>query len=352
MNTNGDQAGGEQAQTNILKGDPNDLNLLRYSQEPVSRGRLALAVAGAILYHLLALLFLMFAPGPPSLNTNARIIADLKNAIPLYIPKDLTQHDPNRGKISHALDVRSAAPSAPVAMARRLPDAPVPAPVATPMPTPAPVRAPVNTDAPQAPPPTPATPPPPPNQEKPAVTDKPSLAFEPVKTVDPNPRVDGKVKVPDTSVDAIARQVENAARGGVRSSPSDSSVAMGDADASRLQLLSDPAGVDFKPYLIQVLSAVRTNWLTIMPEAALRRRGRVLVQFIIDRKGRMPKIVIAEESGTLALDRVAIAGVNASVPFPPLPQAYRGNEIRLQMTFSYNLPSQKSGRLGYAEGRE
>ena len=50
--------------------------------------------------------------------------------------------------------------------------------------------------------------------------------------------------------------------------------------------------------------------------------------------------MIAEESGTLALDRVAIAGVNASVPFPPLPPAYRGNEIRLQMTFSYNLPSQ------------
>jgi len=32
---------------------------------------------------------------------------------------------------------------------------------------------------------------------------------------------------------------------------------------SNLQLLSDPRGVDFKPYMIQVLMAVRRNWLAI-----------------------------------------------------------------------------------------
>ena len=32
---------------------------------------------------------------------------------------------------------------------------------------------------------------------------------------------------------------------------------------SNLQLLSDAKGVDFKPYLIQVLSAVRRNWLAM-----------------------------------------------------------------------------------------
>ncbi len=49
---------------------------------------------------------------------------------------------------------------------------------------------------------------------------------------------------------------------------------------------------------------MRTNWLAVIPGsgAGAGRRGRVLVQFIIDRRGHMPKIVIAEESGTLALD--------------------------------------------------
>ena len=69
------------------------------------------------------------------------------------------------------------------------------------------------------------------------------------------------------------------------------------------------------------------------------RRGRVLVQFIIDRRGGVPKLVIAETSGTPALDRAAVAGISASNPFPPLPNTYKGNEIRLQLAFSYNQPT-------------
>ena len=107
---------------------------------------------------------------------------------------------------------------------------------------------------------------------------------------------------------------------------------------SNLQLLSDPKGVDFKPYLVQVLAAVRTNWLAVIPESArLGRRGRVLVQFIIDRRGTIPKLVIAESSGTAAFDRAAVAGISASNPFPPLPTAFQGNEIRLQLAFTYNV---------------
>lgn len=326
------------ANQNVLNGhglNADGLNFLRDYQAPLPRWRVAIAAAGAILYHVLALLFLMFAPNPAPLLDTRQIALDLKNAVPLYLPKELTQKDPNRGKISHELDVRSAAPSAAVALARKAPGL-VPAPIIAPLVTPPVVIPPT----PQSPAPLRVEPPPAPKpQDKPAITDKPALAFEPVKPSETGPQPDARVKVPDTSVEAIAKQVETTARGSARQSANDSSVALGDADASRLQLLSDPNGVDFKPYLIQVLTAVRTNWLAIMPSAAMGRRGRVLVQFIIDRHGRIPKMVIAEESGTLALDRVAIAGVNASVPFPPLPPAYRGNEIRLQMTFSYNLPT-------------
>jgi TonB family protein len=109
---------------------------------------------------------------------------------------------------------------------------------------------------------------------------------------------------------------------------------------SNLQLLSDPQGVDFKPYLIQVLNAVRRNWLSIIPESArMGQRGRVLVQFIIDRRGAIPKLVIAEGSGTEAFDRAAVAGISASYPFPPLPADYKGDQIRLQLAFSYNIPN-------------
>jgi TonB family protein len=49
-------------------------------------------------------------------------------------------------------------------------------------------------------------------------------------------------------------------------------------------------------------------------------------------------LVIATSSGTEAFDRAAVAGVSASNPFPPLPADFKGDQIRLQLAFSYNAP--------------
>jgi TonB family protein len=109
---------------------------------------------------------------------------------------------------------------------------------------------------------------------------------------------------------------------------------------SALELLSDPLGVDFKPYLIRVLAQVRRNWLAVIPESArLGRRGRVVIQFAVARDGRIPKLVIATPSGTEALDRAAVAGISASTPLPPLPPEFKGDQVRLQLSFSYNMPT-------------
>jgi TonB family protein len=106
--------------------------------------------------------------------------------------------------------------------------------------------------------------------------------------------------------------------------------------ASTLELISDPMGVDFRPYLIRILATVRRNWYAVMPESAkLGRRGRTTIQFSIDRSGRVPKLVIASPSGAESLDRAAVASISASHPFPPLPGEFRGAEVRLQFNFSY-----------------
>ena len=36
-------------------------------------------------------------------------------------------------------------------------------------------------------------------------------------------------------------------------------------------------------------------------------------------------------------DRAAVAGISASVPFPPLPAEFKGSEVRLQFAFVYNM---------------
>ncbi len=123
---------------------------------------------------------------------------------------------------------------------------------------------------------------------------------------------------------------------------SNSSVGLpgGRSDAGSLvELLSDPRGVDFRPYLTQVLASVRRNWFAVIPESARlgMTRGRTLIQFSVARNGSVPKLVIARSSGTPPLDRAAVAGVSASNPFPPLPAEYLGQDIRLQFTFLYNM---------------
>ena len=69
--------------------------------------------------------------------------------------------------------------------------------------------------------------------------------------------------------------------------------------------------------------------------ADLVRPGHVFP--LIAKDGGVPKLVIVTPSGTEALDRAAVAGISASNPFPPLPAEYRGNQLRLQLNFSYNL---------------
>jgi TonB family protein len=184
-----------------------------------------------------------------------------------------------------------------------------------------------------------------------AAEEKPKLTFE-------NPGTQtgvagqvglGRVPVPRASVDDALKQVVRGqgSRGlvvgdedsAMAASPSARVVPIPGKMGSSVELLSDPMGVDFWPYLIKVLSSVRRNWFAVIPESARlgQRGGRVIIQFAIDRNGSVPKLVIANSSGTDALDRAAVAGISASNPFPPLPPEFRGGQIRLQFAFRYNV---------------
>jgi TonB family protein len=105
------------------------------------------------------------------------------------------------------------------------------------------------------------------------------------------------------------------------------------------ELKSDPMGVDFRPYLTQILATVRRNWMSVYPESArLGLRGRVALQIRIVRNGIIAKLVYAQQSGSHALNEAAVAGVGASNPLPPLPGEFKGDHIDIQLNFVYNAP--------------
>jgi TonB family protein len=113
------------------------------------------------------------------------------------------------------------------------------------------------------------------------------------------------------------------------------------AEHSAVELQSDPQGADFKPYLTRILAIVRANWRHVIPESARLGtvRGRTVLEFIIDRDGKIPKLVTAQSSGLEPLDRAAIAGLSMSDPLPPLPADFKGMQVRLAFSFAYNMPA-------------
>jgi TonB family protein len=337
-----------------IAADPVELNLYPEWREPVSPRRILRDFGGSIAVHAIFAAIFFSIPDVDRTPVPHVVTPELHKAVHLVAPKffEPTQRAPNQGKVTRELDVRSSV-HAPRPMAPKFrPPSPQPGRAAPPTPAPSPVIEPPKIQVATSAPPQSAlganpavVVPPAPQPEKPKLTFESVGSQSPVTS--PNPNV--HISPPKTSVQDATRSATQPGGGGMvvgdiggdlTSVPQLSTIPSPPRIGSNLQLLSDPQGVDFKPYLIQVLNAVRRNWLAIIPESArMGQRGRVLVQFIIDRRGAIPKLVIAEGSGTEAFDRAAVAGISASYPFPPLPADYKGDQIRLQLAFSYNTPN-------------
>ena len=291
------------------------------------RAWVARALSAAI--HLVGILLLVFTPLGRSPSRNmTQVLAQLKEPIILVAPpRELTQTKPNRGKIGKEFDLESLQPRPRVLVPPAFgPGAPT---AGAPPSLPEPPRLDVaQTEIPSAFPQAPG----------------PAVAPPPQIQVDEKP----KLVAPNSSIAEMGRDLARGKgmggtvvtdlppglgglNGGLSSEPVPGTV------GSSLELLSDPKGVDFKPYLIRILASVKRNWTAVIPESArMGRRGRTVIQFIISRDGSVPKLIISSSSGGEALDRAAVAGISATNPFPPLPDEFKGNEIRLQFVFLYN----------------
>jgi TonB family protein len=331
-----------------------ELDLLRYGREPASPGRIARAAVGSVIVHVVVAIGFLSLPAVTPTPPGPAITVDLRKAVHLVAPRTFepTQKAPNPTKARPELDVRSVQPAPRSQAPRFRPPQPPPGPVVAQAPVLTPVPAPVMEPpkieaAPAALPQITVTTPP--VTPAPAGQEKPKLAFENIgPAARPSPNQNSLIPAPKTSVQDATRSAVQAGGGGVtvgdvgddpNTIPGINQIPAPGKVGSNLQLLSDPKGVDFKPYLILVLNSVRRNWMAIIPESArMGRRGKVMIQFIIDKQGGVPKLVIADASGTEAFDRAAVAGISASSPFPPLPSEYKGDQIRLQLVFSYNMP--------------
>ncbi len=332
-------------------------------EESRDRGRLFRAGTLSIAAHVAAVIVLLTTPFGQIMIP--RVVSQSLRPIPLVAPpKELTQTAPNKGKISKEFDIASllphpavpAVPKTPPRIQTPLPPMPAPSrPAAPETPKPAIVPEPphmetAHVQAPALPPMQGTTVAPPAPQIQ--AQERPKLAFESVDEQGETPTRRGlgeaKLKAPGGSMEDTIRGALRGGSGGItvgdegESSPGSLGgmtlpSSPGRAGSS-LELLSDPKGIDFRPYLARILILVRRNWRVVFPESArLGQRGKVVAQFAISRDGSVPRLVLATESGTKALDQAAVSAISMSVPFPELPPGYDSDRVRLQLTFLYNI---------------
>jgi len=329
-----------------------DLRLLLNWDTEGDRRRSRRAGTLSVLAHLLVTVALIAVP-----RQVFQMKEETHRVTPLTAPPtELTQTTPNRGKISKEFNVESFKPHPPIRVPPSPPATSRPLSIPKSLPSrPAPLPEPPKIEEASAGPKLPMTAalPLPPPQIK---TEEPKLAFETPGGGNPASNTQGLGRVAAPSA-GVTEAMRNVARGGSGGGIVVGDVGVGEGgvgsainqppspgkQGSALELLSDPMGVDFRPYLLQILSTVRRNWFSVMPESAkLGRRGKVAVQFAIAKDGLVTKVVYATQSGTDALDRAAVASISMSNPFPPLPTEFRGNVIRLQFTFAYNSASRST----------
>jgi len=337
-------------------------NLLLDWHEATDSPRWIRAGVGSLIVHavLVPLLIALAEMEAPMPRQGTEIVSNIQKVTLIAPLLNPTQKEPNKGKVAKEVDVEDLLPRPP--SQQRLPPAPAVRAFKPPVPqNPGPPKpdAPNIAEPPKIetainqPPvlPAPAGVPyaPPPKIEP---VEQPKLALETPGQRGAGPDTStgqAKLAPPRASVDAAIQAVSKGAggQGGIVVGNINQQPTLPESpnlppspgrSGSSLELLSDPMGVDFKPYLTRILALVRRNWFAVIPESArYGNRGVVLLQFIIDRSGQVPKLVIATPSGSQALDKAAVAGISASVPFPPLPQEYKGLSIRLQFAFKYNV---------------
>jgi len=316
------------------------------SVESASRTRKAFA-ASAVL-HAAGLIMLVFFPLGFSPGTEpSNPLSNLRSSATLIAPPpELTQKEPNTGKPSKEFDLQGLLqrPRLPLwlpSTTRPAAVSPFSTPQAPALPEPPRIDTTVSASIARGLPPV----------ESPTIVpeEKPKLAFErPGSVAGSGTQSAGVGKPAGPAIAELSRELPGKRGGGLAVGELGEGIGgLGEGlnlppapgrPSSRLELLSDPMGVDFRPYLVSVLSAVRRNWFAVMPESAKRGLpGKVVIQFAVSRDGSVPKLVIASSSGTPALDRAAVAGISASTPFPPLPSGFRGLTVRLQLVFLYNM---------------
>lgn len=173
-------------------------------------------------------------------------------------------------------------------------------------------------------------------QQKPSQPLPPSPQAQ-IEAPAPRPNLNTGSQSPSEAIRDAARAAIRprgpfAGEGGEGASPEHSGLGGG------AEVLSDTLGVDFNPYMRQVIRATYRSWDPLIPESVrppLLKQGKVRIRFKILPDGSVKEMILEGPSGDVSLDRAAWGAI-VNAGYPQLPREFKGPFLELRFYFLYN----------------
>lgn len=111
---------------------------------------------------------------------------------------------------------------------------------------------------------------------------------------------------------------------------------------SGLVLPNEKKGYELGHYPLQILTKVRSKWFPQTPGLQRlfeRQPSTTIVEFEIKKDGSLGKVSTVQSAGNTSLDAAAVGAISSSAPFNPIPDAYEGKTLKVQMHFGYDQPA-------------
>ena len=108
-----------------------------------------------------------------------------------------------------------------------------------------------------------------------------------------------------------------------------------------IDVLSDTQGVDFAPYIRQVLQTIGKSWTSLLPDAgayAQDTQAETVIRFTISQDGAISAMQSAESAHQSRLDRAAWGSITGVGQLPSLPADFSGSSLIIRIHFKVAPP--------------
>jgi TonB family protein len=110
-----------------------------------------------------------------------------------------------------------------------------------------------------------------------------------------------------------------------------------------VEILTDTRGVDFAPYIHQILRLDSSSWHKLLGQdtGAPTSQGWTLIRLTIASDGTVSAMHLDDSSHQTALDRAAWGSITSIGKLPPLPKDFNGPSLELRLRFNVSSDAVK-----------